>query len=80
MVKIYNEAKTSVRGIGIVEVVYVQQTRSSGQYEIGTSYVKGFPKHNPASEFADTLSEAMEKMSEQVMTLILTKQMMRSID
>ena len=83
MSKIYREAKTTVRGIGSVEVVYIQQTRSSGQYEIGTSYVKGLDKilviSRPASEFANTLQEAMDKMGVQVMSLIMLKQMNRSL-
>jgi len=83
MTKIYHEAKTTVRGIGVVEVVYIEQSRSSGQYEIGTSYVKGLDKilivSRPASQFANTLQEAMEKMGDQVMSLVMLKQMNRSL-
>ena len=78
--KIYKESRSTVRGVGFVEVVYVQQTRSSGQYEIGLTWARGIAQKNPACQFADTLAEAMRIQADLLMDLILFKQMARSFN
>ena len=70
------QSKTTVRGIGTVEIFYIQQTRSSGVYEIILSYRIG---DSPASQWADTLVEATKIAAEYNMDLILRKQQWESI-
>jgi len=71
--------KTTVRGYGSVEVWYIQQTRSSGIYEIVLTYSFASHKNNsPPSEFEYSLDEALQVMAKYSANLVNLKTMVEA--